>query len=55
MGVAAWREEVGRDISDGGHVGDDLNDLIDRRELGEEFGLGVALEDVGREGVSAVV
>lgn len=52
MGLIARGEEVCGDVSFSGDEGDDFDFLGDVWELGEEFGGGVALEDVFGDGVS---
>ena len=55
VGVAAGGEQVGGDVAHRGHVGHHLDGLVHLRELGEELRLGVALEDVRRDGVAGLV
>ena len=53
VGIAPWGEQVCGDIAHGRHVGHHLEGLFDRRKLGEELGLGVALQNLAGEGVPA--
>ena len=55
VGVASRGEEVGGHVPDRRDESDDLNGLVHLRQRGEELGLHVALEDLGREGVARPV
>ncbi len=52
MRLVAGRQQVGRDIAFGGDVGHDLDLVRDVRKLGEELGLGIALEHALGDGIA---
>ena len=54
MCLIAGGKQISRDVPFGRDIGHDLDFVFDLRKLGEEFGLGIALDDIAGNGAASL-